>query len=133
VKPVEAASSNSAATGISGVLELIKLHRAYGKHGFRLADLDPLKLHNIMSEHNPENKIPEQLLLESYGFREEDYQNVYDLSNPIVTGFLGANTRPWKGKWKVIDLYNKLREVYSGKIGYEFMYIPYSDESNFMR
>ena len=84
-----------------GVLRLIN---AYRFHGFRVADLDPLKLH-------PPADRPE-LSLAHYGLRESDRTAEFE------TGSLAGPARDHLG-----NILERLRRAYCGTLAAEYMYL----------
>lgn len=70
----------------------------------------------------------EYLTPEFYGFKPEDYDREFVLGTIGMEGFLGVSS-------PVISLrgiVQRLREVYCGDIGYEYMHIPSRDKSNWL-
>jgi len=84
-----------------GATELIHAYRAFGH---RLASLDPLGLQKQV--------LPSTLNPQTYKFREEDYDRPIFLDGAL--GFVSATLR---------DLLAKLRQIYCGTIGFEFLHI----------
>mgnify|MGYP001046044136 CR=1 FL=1 len=108
------------------------LLRAYQLYGYILADLDPLNLTLNVEQHSVARRIPGLIRMENYNFTEEDMEKEFDLGSDLVTGFIHSNS-PSKGKWKLRDLLEACKRTYCGKIGYEYMHIPFRDECNWMR
>ena len=76
-----------------------------------------------------EKKQNEFLRPEFYGFKPEDYDREFALGTIGMQGFLGVSA-------PVVSLrsiLSRLREVYCGDIGYEYMHIPDRDKCNWLR
>jgi 2-oxoglutarate dehydrogenase E1 component len=82
-----------------------QLIAAYRNVGASWADLDPLK-------RTERPNIPE-LDPAFYGFKDADYETVFDTSNT----FFGKNSMPLR------ELLNALRETYCGSVGAEYQYL----------
>ena len=108
------------------------LHRAYQISGYVLADVDPLRLHSALDEHAIPIRIPGSLKIDNYNLAAEDLEREYNIGIEMLKGFCDFK-RPRAGKWKLKELIERLKAVYCGKIGYEFMHIPFRDETNFLR
>jgi 2-oxoglutarate dehydrogenase E1 component len=113
-------------------LKVAVLHRAFQINGYVLADVDPLRLHSALDEHAVPIRIPGSLKIDNYKFNEEDMNKEYDISVGMLKGFVDVD-RPKAGKWKLKELVQRLKSTYCGKIGYEFMHIPFRDETNFLK
>ena len=113
-------------------LNVAVLHRAFQISGYVLADVDPLRLHSALDEHAVPIRIPGSLKIDNYKFTEEDMNKEFDIGVGMFKGFIDPN-RPRGGKWKLKELVQRLKSTYCGKIGYEFMHIPFRDETNFLK
>ncbi|MCX8506492.1 MAG: 2-oxoglutarate dehydrogenase E1 component [Alphaproteobacteria bacterium] len=99
---------------VSDSLRAIALIRAYRVRGHFMTDLDPLHI-------TPPGTHPE-LEPKHYGFTEADYDRPIELIQTL--GFERATLR------QVID---KLRRVYCGTIGVEFMHIQDPDQKSWIQ
>ncbi len=94
---------------IIDALQAFLLIRVYRVRGHLMADLDPLRLGKQESYADFE--------LETYGFKSEDLEReIY------INGELGFNSA------KLKDIVAKLKEIYCGTIGIEFMHIQDSQQ-----
>jgi 2-oxoglutarate dehydrogenase E1 component len=100
VCPVAPADS-VAAVKAAKVAEFIEAYRAYGHY---LAQLDPLKLEKLP-------KRPE-LELRYYGLNDADLNEVFRIPN------FGSGQPV-----SLANIYNRLKEIYNGSIGVEYMYL----------
>ena len=124
--------STPQASEIKETIKVLLLHRSFQFHGYMLADLDPLRLHSFVDEHGVPKRVPGLMRVENYGFSEEEMERVFDLGDTMSTGFLSTSGSRG-GKWKLKELIENAQRVYCGKIGFEFMHIPFRDESNWMK
>ncbi|TRD12348.1 2-oxoglutarate dehydrogenase E1 component [Erythrobacter insulae] len=105
-KAIEEASANSIAA-----MTLIRLYRV---RGHLAADLDPLDL-------SKKREVPQDLTLEFHGLAGKENLEVY------VGGVLGMN-------WTTVgELFKRLKEVYCGKVGLEYMHIADTEERRFLQ
>lgn len=113
-------------------LKVSILHRAYQLSGSVLADLDPLRLHTSLDEHAVPIRVPGSLKIDNYNITPEEMEHTYNIGVDMLKGFCDVN-RPRGGKWKLKEFIEKLKSVYCGKIAYEFIHIPFRDETNFLK
>ncbi|WP_299193179.1 2-oxoglutarate dehydrogenase E1 component [uncultured Erythrobacter sp.] len=105
-KAIEKAASLSIAA-----MTLVRLYRVRGHLG---ADLDPLGVSSKRGD-------PEDLTLAFHGLEGKEAEEVY------VGGVLGL-------EWTTVgELYARLREVYCGKVGLEYMHIADTEERRFLQ
>ncbi|MDA9918319.1 2-oxoglutarate dehydrogenase E1 component [Erythrobacter sp.] len=105
-KAIEEAAANSIAA-----MTLIRLYRV---RGHLAADLDPLALSN-------KREVPEDLTLAFHGLAGKEDREVY------VGGVLGM-------EWTTVgELFDRLRAVYCGKVGLEYMHIADTGERRFLQ
>ena len=117
---------------ISDNLKVQLLLQGFQRFGFMIADLDPLKLNENVASNQAEHRIPGQIRLENYKFTEADWERDFDIGSDLLTGFMQIDG-PFKGKWKLKDLLRRCREVYCGKIGFDYLHIPFRDELNWVK
>jgi len=104
-------------------LKVLQMVRAFQVRGHLLANLDPLGL-------TPSRMNNQELQLEFYGFSEKDLDRMFDFTSMgAVSSLLGTS----EGPVSLRHIYNRLREVYCGNIGYEYMHIPFTDECQWLR
>ncbi|CAD7704337.1 unnamed protein product [Ostreobium quekettii] len=102
-------------------MKLVTLVRAYQVHGHGAATLDPLGL---------DNRTPPPFLDPAYyGFKPSDMDREFVLGQFGLDGFLGEN----KPIVKLGDIVKRLKEVYCGNVGYEYMHIPDREKCNWIR
>jgi 2-oxoglutarate dehydrogenase E1 component len=109
-KPVDPKAIESAANLSIAAMTLVRLYRV---RGHMSADLDPLGL--------VDRTGPEDLTLAWHGLTGKENEDVY------VGGVLGM-------EWTTVGkLHQRLREVYCGKVGLEYMHIADTDERRFLQ
>jgi len=106
---------------VQDAVNLIQLIRAYQVAGHTAARVDPL---NLASRPTPEILNPK-----FYGFNEQDLDREIRVNVEHLKGFLGA-TRPRVTLRYILD---RLRDVYCGSVGYEYMHIPDRAQCNWIR
>ncbi|MDI9349091.1 MAG: 2-oxoglutarate dehydrogenase E1 component [Candidatus Symbiobacter sp.] len=109
-----AATAEKFKQNVSDSLRAIALIRAYRVRGHFMTDLDPLHI-------TPPGSHPE-LDPKHYGFSDADYDRPIELINTL--GFERATLR------QIID---KLRRVYGGTIGVEFMHIQDPEQKSWIQ
>ena len=110
-KPSDPAAIEKAASLSIAAMTLVRLYRVRGHLG---AKLDPLAISNKRQE-------PEDLTLAFHGLAGRESEEVY------VGGVLGM-------EWTTVGaLYKRLREVYCGKVGLEYMHIADTEERRFLQ
>lgn len=86
-----------------------QLMRAYQARGHRLCDLDPLGM-------SGSTIAPEELSLSTFGLSEADLDRTFLLPpNSVLAGNSNSMT--------LREIVDRLKGIYCGKVGYEFMYI----------
>ena len=110
-KPSDPAAIEKAASLSIAAMTLVRLYRVRGHLG---AELDPLAISNKRQE-------PEDLTLAFHGLAGRESEEVY------VGGVLSM-------EWTTVGaLYKRLREVYCGKVGLEYMHIADTEERRFLQ
>lgn len=94
-------------------LKVQLLVRAYQVRGHRLANLDPL---GIVKQQNLDAPEFEPTY---YGFSESDMQREFQLGAGVLPRFTQTVTR-----MKLVDIIATLRQIYCGRIGYDYIHIP---------
>ncbi|MCZ8369167.1 MAG: 2-oxoglutarate dehydrogenase E1 component [Porphyrobacter sp.] len=109
-KAADPAAIEKAAKLSIAAMTLVRLYRV---RGHMAADLDPLGLSN--------REGPADLTLEWHGLAGKENEDVY------VGGVLGM-------EWTTVGkLHQRLREVYCGKVGLEYMHIADTEERRFLQ
>ncbi|PKP93128.1 MAG: 2-oxoglutarate dehydrogenase E1 component [Alphaproteobacteria bacterium HGW-Alphaproteobacteria-14] len=109
-KPADPKSVEKAAALSIAAMQLVRLYRV---RGHMAADLDPLGL--------SDRDGPADLTLEWHGLAGKEGEDVY------VGGVLGM-------EWTTVGkLHQRLREVYCGKVGLEYMHIADTEERRFLQ
>ncbi|MFL0356248.1 2-oxoglutarate dehydrogenase E1 component [Erythrobacter sp. GH1-10] len=104
------AIENAASLSIAA-MTLVRLYRV---RGHLAADLDPLGL-------SKKREVPQDLTLEFHGLAGRESEEVY------VGGVLGM-------EWTTVGkLHERLKEVYCGKVGLEYMHIADTEERRFLQ
>ncbi len=110
----KAADPKSVENAASLSIAAMTLVRLYRVRGHLAADLDPLGLSTKQGD-------PADLTLEFHGLAGKENEEVY------VGGVLGM-------EWTTVGaLYERLREVYCGKVGLEYMHIADTEERRFLQ
>jgi 2-oxoglutarate dehydrogenase E1 component len=120
-------------TACREAVKALLLMRGYQSHGYILADLDPLRLHQNVTDYTVNWRIPGMIQLKNYGYTEADLDKVVDIGSDLLKGFGGGKTSKFKGRWRLRDLLSELQSTYCGRIGFDYMHIPYRDECNWIR
>eukprot|EP00210_Caulerpa_lentillifera_P004773 g4557.t1 len=102
-------------------LKLMTLIRSFQVYGHFEATLDPLGI--------DKGRTIDFLRPEFYGFGPEDYDREFALGTIGLGGFLAAD-RP---VISLKDIVSRLREIYCGDIGYEYMHIENREKCNWLR
>ena len=109
-KPLDPKATEKAARLSISAMQLVRLYRV---RGHMAANLDPLGLSN--------REGPADLTLEWHGLAGKENEEVY------VGGVLGM-------EWTTVGkLHQRLREVYCGKVGLEYMHIADTEERRFLQ
>lgn len=104
-------AASSEAVKSAEVAELIQAYRAYGHY---LAHIDPLNLVE------PTRRL--DLELDYYGLTTQDLDRTFSIPD-----FFVGKSLPLKA------IYKTIREIYSGSIGIEYMYLSKADERNWIQ
>ncbi|MFU7529610.1 2-oxoglutarate dehydrogenase E1 component [Qipengyuania sp. ASV99] len=110
-KPADPKAIENAANLSIAAMQLVRLYRV---RGHLAAELDPLGLSN-------KREVPEDLTLAFHGLAGREREDVY------VGGVLGM-------EWTTVGaLESRLREVYCGNVGLEYMHIADTEERRFLQ
>eukprot|EP01083_Nonionella_stella_P010987 31223_1 len=116
---------------ISDATNLLKLVRSYQSFGHYVANLDPL---GILEQGVDRKQFqPELLRKETWGFTEKDYDReiyVGDHSQFLQLMGVDHSTGPLV---TLRGVENRLREIYCGNIGYQYMHIANFAKNQFLR
>jgi len=121
------ASMSDVTPRVSCLFRVAQLIRGFQVRGHFVASLDPLKIQK--SQPQP----AKELELSNYGFSEADLDTKLDMQsltgmlNSAPVGFLSMNNIT------IRQLYHRLKEIYCGHIGYEYMHIPDVEKCNWLR
>ena len=109
-------------------MTVMQFVRSYQAHGHFVAQLDPLK---ILDQGVDRKQFkPELLTIEHYGFTESDYDTpIYIGEIPQFYELMRKND----GWVTLREVEKKLKEVYCGTIGYQYMHIANAQKNNFLR
>jgi 2-oxoglutarate dehydrogenase E1 component len=104
-------------------LKVMLLVRSYQIRGHALANLDPLGL-------TTPTLYPE-LTLNNYGWTEADLDRevILPLHPDITSGFIASQS----SKTTLREILNKLKTIYCGTIGIEYMHIQSREQRNWLR
>ncbi|MEQ8411378.1 MAG: 2-oxoglutarate dehydrogenase E1 component [Erythrobacter sp.] len=110
-KSIDPQAVQRAASMSIAAMTLVRLYRV---RGHMAADLDPLGL-------SKQREVPEDLTLEFHGLAGLEDEEVY------AGGVLGM-------EWTTVGkLHRRLKEVYCGKVGLEYMHIADTEERRFLQ
>ena len=126
VVPTGGLATSGASEDSTFMLKVTQLIHAYQMRGHNVCDLDPLGMY----EADLDGTTPPDLELSNYGFTEADMNKPVYLGSVASSGFLGMAS----GKPIVLrDLLNRLQDIYTGKIGVEYMHIWDHEQVNWIR
>ena len=110
----------------SDLLKISALVRAYQVSGHRVAKLDPLGILDA----DLDGSTPKELDLSYYGFTAADLERKWAIGDQEgMTGFMGSSSK----EFTLRQLHDRLNEVYSGHIGFEYMHITNREMCNWIR
>ncbi|CAO2170780.1 unnamed protein product [Urochloa humidicola] len=112
------ASTVAASQTIQESVQLLQLVTDFQTHGHTMAKLDPLGL-----------DVPDDLDLSHYHFTDADLDRKFFLGFSTTPGFLSDDTPVVTLR----EILRKLRQVYSGAVGYEYMHIPDRGKREWLR
>ena len=107
-------------------MRLAWMVRAYEFHGHHIAALDPLGLF----EADLDDHVPIYLEPSRFGFTEEDMERVFYVN---FGNNFGAMVTQGQTPMKLRDIIHKLKSLYCGNIGFDFMYSGYHELRNWFR
>eukprot|EP01064_Diplonema_japonicum_P036661 TRINITY_DN8321_c0_g2_i1.p1 TRINITY_DN8321_c0_g2~~TRINITY_DN8321_c0_g2_i1.p1 ORF type:complete len:997 (+),score=215.92 TRINITY_DN8321_c0_g2_i1:44-3034(+) len=126
LRPISSKSSSAASNTPRSVLNAMRVGwmlRLWAVRGHRLADLDPLKLEGEGLKRRPGSaKVSDRPLFHpaDFGFSDSELDQVIHLAvSDKVGGLLALNQEPMTLR----QLYTTLRNIYAGKVGWEYMHI----------
>eukprot|EP01083_Nonionella_stella_P271137 918526_1 len=121
-------SNEKALLMISDATNLLKLVRAYQAYGHYVATLDPLGILNQGVDRKQFQ--PELLRKEHWGFTDKDYdKQIYVGDHTQFLQLMGVQSPVVTLR----DVEKKLKEIYCGNIGYQYMHIANFAKNQFMR
>ena len=113
--------------GSQDTLKVAALVRAYQVAGHAVADLDPLGIR----EADLDGTVPKELELGYHGLSEADLARDFPVgARPGFSGFLGAGS---KTHVRLDHLLERLKEVYTRTIGFEYMHMQSVSQVNWIR
>ena len=113
---------------ISDATNLLKLVRAYQAYGHYIAKLDPLGI--LQQGVDRKQFMPELLKKEHWGFTDKDYDRKIFVGDHTQFLQLMGIASPYV---TLREVEIKLREIYCGTIGYQYMHIANFQKNQFMR
>jgi len=106
-------------------MKVMQLIHAHQTRGHNVCDLDPLGMYDA----DLDGSTPPDLEIANYGFTDADLDSEVRLGNSLQSGFL-ANDR---GPVKLGEVVQRLRQVYCGTVGVEYMHIWDHEQVNWIR
>ena len=123
-----AVSDEAAHKMITDAANLLKFVRAFQAHGHFIADLDPLGI--LKQGVDRQQFMPELLKKECWGFSDADYdRRIYVGDHSQFLQLMGSDS-PYVTLRAVEE---KLKSVYCGTIGYQYMHIANHSKNQFLR
>ncbi|KAJ9441138.1 hypothetical protein DIPPA_25191 [Diplonema papillatum] len=108
-------------------IKVAQMIRAFSVRGHLMCDLDPLGLLQNGIDRN--GQVPAELDPEYFGFTEADMDRRFRVEmHHDIGGFFSRG-----GTMSLRELIAKLKEIYCGRIGWEFMHIPDSQTTRWLR
>lgn len=115
---------------ITDAANLLKFVRAYQSNGHYIADLDPLGI--LKQGVDRKQFFPELLKKETWGFTDKDYdRQIYVGDHSQFLQLMGADSFNKSVTLRAVE--EKLRSVYCGTIGYQYMHIANHEKNQFLR
>ena len=126
-----AMSDEAAHKMITDAANLLKFVRSYQSQGHFIAQLDPLGI--MKNGVDRRQFVPEMLKKEFWGFTDKDYdRKIYVGDHGQFLQLMGPDSM--KSHYVTLrDVEAKLKEVYCGSIGYQYMHIAHHDKNQFLR
>lgn len=113
---------------ITDAANLLKFVRAYQAHGHFIADLDPLGI--LKQGVDRQQFMPELLKKECWGFTDADYdRKIYVGDHSQFLQLMGGDSH----SFTLREVEAKLKEIYCGSIGYQYMHIANHAKNQFLR
>ena len=124
----EQASNRSATPGeIKDAIKISQMIRAFSVRGHFMCNLDPLGL--LKTGQYRGGDTPGELTADYFGFSDADMERQFQVSlHEDIGGFFSKG-----GRLSLADLLQKLKEIYCGRIGWEFMHIPNRETTRWLR
>ena len=126
---VDSTSQEQAQSDAFKIMQFIK---AFMTHGHLEANLDPLKLDEIVvgqtQYQHPSQDMKNLIKPEFYGFKQEDLDREFYVDVPHLGGILKK-----KKKWTIRELDTAFRHAYCNKIGVEYMHNNNPEQCKFVR
>ena len=98
-------------------IKLTQMIQQYRKRCHEVADIYPIKKEVLQLRYDSDFKTVEEDP-KSYGFSEED------LDTPITYKNVEKGFQTGKSTWTIREASQKLQEIYTGKVGFEFIHVP---------
>ena len=106
--------SSSQPPGVQTSVAINQMINAFRDHGHSIAQLDPLGLCRLSSD------VPDDLLLQSYGFSEAQLDEPVRISNDVALARVGAvGLASDAGDLTVRQLHQRLSQIYSSSMAIE--------------
>eukprot|EP01059_Diplonema_ambulator_P036204 TRINITY_DN8948_c0_g1_i1.p1 TRINITY_DN8948_c0_g1~~TRINITY_DN8948_c0_g1_i1.p1 ORF type:complete len:994 (+),score=328.97 TRINITY_DN8948_c0_g1_i1:45-3026(+) len=126
-RPLKATDRGATPAEITDAIKVAQMIRAFSVRGHLMCDLDPLGL--LMNGIDRTGDTPDELLPSYFGFTEEDMDRDFQVQmHEDIGGFFSKGDR-----MTLRALIAKLKEIYCGRIGWEFMHIPDRETTRWLR
>lgn len=101
----------------------------YRIRGHEHADIDPLEMDKSLSQHGKKlSEEPPKFSHRDYGFSDADLQKELYINEKVSKGLTNADPNI-----KLETLLKKLKTIYQGKIGYQYMHITDTERRYWIR
>eukprot|EP01064_Diplonema_japonicum_P023215 TRINITY_DN33660_c0_g1_i1.p1 TRINITY_DN33660_c0_g1~~TRINITY_DN33660_c0_g1_i1.p1 ORF type:complete len:993 (+),score=244.96 TRINITY_DN33660_c0_g1_i1:43-3021(+) len=126
-RPLKESDRSATPEEIRDAIKVAQMIRAFSVRGHLMCDLDPLGL--LQNGIDRSGTVPDELDPAYFGFTEEDMDRTFRVQmHEDIGGFFSKGDR-----MSLRQLVAKLREIYCGRIGWEFMHIPDRETTRWLR
>ena len=126
-RPVRESDRSATSEEIKDAIKVAQMVRAFSARGHLMCDLDPLGL--LKNGVDRSGDVPDELDPEYFGFTEADMDRQFRVQmHQDIGGFFSKG-----GRMSLRELLEKLKQIYCGRIGWEFMHIPDRETTRWLR
>eukprot|EP00759_Apiculatamorpha_spiralis_P045403 PhF_6_TR42169/c0_g1_i1/m.63758/K00164/OGDH, sucA; 2-oxoglutarate dehydrogenase E1 component len=132
IRPASTSSGQTTfgSSALGDAARLAWMCRAWEVRGHAIASVDPLNLHNgLLRLPELSGLKPEELEPQFFGFTDADIEREFSLGiSDEIGGLLGQHHT-----MTLRAIHEKLKSIYAGPVGYEFMHIVDSQKTKWLR